>query len=88
MGSLDVDFLSEDHPVPFSYEVDDDGFAVVHKHVLATQFWLENGTLFLEREVYNANGNLLKHTFQKLSQTAQTTQWRVPPGRYRVLSAP
>ena len=78
-------FYSQSSPFPFSLAADEGGHAVVDDSILSVRFNLQIKSILVEQELLGPDGAIEGTMFQKPIVLSERREWRVLPGKYRVL---
>ena len=61
-----------------------DDKVVVHEQLLSLRFGFRSGTIYVEEEVFDANGELCESIFQVKDSTDEGYVWNLTSGTYKV----
>ena len=64
--------------------LDDLGNVCMHEQLLNLRFAFQIGTIYVEREVFDDNGEICETVFQQNSRTTDGVVWNLTRGMYRV----
>ena len=72
--------------VPFMLLLHDDGYVGVSKHLLSLRFNLKIGIMYLEQEMYYADGEVYEMILVQKNTTEVGSMWILGPRLFRVIS--
>ena len=71
--------------VPFILPLQDDGHVTVSEDLLSLRFNLQIGSMYLEQEMYSADGDVYETILVQKNRTEVGFMWNLGPGSYRVI---
>jgi hypothetical protein len=71
--------------VPFILPLQDDGHVNVTEDLLSLRFNLQVGTMYLEQEMYSADGEVYETILVQKNRTEVGFMWILGPGSFRVI---
>jgi hypothetical protein len=71
--------------VPFILQLQNDGHVSVSEDLLSLIFNLQIGSMYLEQEIYFADGDVYEMIFVQKNRTEVGFMWNLGPGSYRVI---
>ena len=71
--------------VPFILPLQDDGHVSVSEDLLSLRFNLQIGTIYLEHEMYSADGKVYETILVPKNRTDVGFMWILGPGSFRVI---